>query len=237
MKVHAKEPRDMALFVEHGIRPWQAACLDMDTALADTTAHINQNPYSPSGDVLTGFYVRRDRTFVIPNLWWGVMPQEPYIRIIQHEFGHHIHFEFMGADGSEKWQRWAELTGKRLDFATSTAARHHDRHYVKSYEDFANDFQRTIYGGRDIPLQDWLARLKFYAFLWGQVLDVRIELPIGEKKMIVNGREEKIDVPAQIIDGRTMVPLRVVSEALGAEVDWEPKDGKTEKVIIVKRGQ
>ena len=65
---------------------------------------------------------------------------------------------------------------------------------------------------------------------------MKIELPIGEKKMIINGREQAIDVPAQIISGRTMVPLRVVSEALGAVVDWEPKEGSVATVTITKGG-
>lgn len=66
--------------------------------------------------------------------------------------------------------------------------------------------------------------------------DTVIELPIGQAIMTVNGRVQSIDVPAQIIAGRTMVPLRVISEALGAEVDWEPKDGKVEKVFITRGG-
>lgn len=63
---------------------------------------------------------------------------------------------------------------------------------------------------------------------------LKIELSIGKNVMLVNGREQPIDVPAQIIEGRTMVPLRFVAEALGCEVDWEPKDGKTENVIITR---
>ncbi|MBE7046092.1 MAG: copper amine oxidase N-terminal domain-containing protein [Ruminococcaceae bacterium] len=30
-----------------------------------------------------------------------------------------------------------------------------------------------------------------------------------------------LDVPAQIIDGRTLVPVRAISEAFGADVKWE----------------
>ena len=30
-----------------------------------------------------------------------------------------------------------------------------------------------------------------------------------------------LDVPAQIIDGRTVVPLRFLGEALGAEIEWD----------------
>ncbi len=40
-------------------------------------------------------------------------------------------------------------------------------------------------------------------------------------KVIVNGREVQSDVPAQVINGRTMVPLRAVSESLGADVQWD----------------
>jgi len=50
-------------------------------------------------------------------------------------------------------------------------------------------------------------------------------------EVIVNGREVKGDVPAQILNGRTMTPARVVAEALGAKVDW---DGVTRTVTITK---
>ena len=36
----------------------------------------------------------------------------------------------------------------------------------------------------------------------------------------INGKTVVGDVPAQIIQGRTMVPIRVVSENMGAKVDW-----------------
>lgn len=46
----------------------------------------------------------------------------------------------------------------------------------------------------------------------------------GNKKAItilVNGKEVKTDSPAFIKDGRTMVPVRFISEALGLKVDWD----------------
>lgn len=39
-------------------------------------------------------------------------------------------------------------------------------------------------------------------------------------KIIVNGREVKSDVAPFTKNGRTMVPIRLVSEALGANVEW-----------------
>lgn len=40
-------------------------------------------------------------------------------------------------------------------------------------------------------------------------------------KLIVNGYEIKSDIPPQLINGRTMVPVRWVAEALGADVQWD----------------
>ncbi len=56
-----------------------------------------------------------------------------------------------------------------------------------------------------------------------------LALTIGEKKMVNNGDEVSLDSPAQIIDGRTMVPLRVISESFGCEVGW---DGETKTVTV-----
>lgn len=43
-------------------------------------------------------------------------------------------------------------------------------------------------------------------------------------KHIVNGREIKPDVPPQLINGTTMVPVRWVAEALGPTVNWNEED-------------
>ncbi|MBR6399750.1 MAG: copper amine oxidase N-terminal domain-containing protein [Firmicutes bacterium] len=58
---------------------------------------------------------------------------------------------------------------------------------------------------------------------------VEIKLTIGEETALVNGEENKLLVPAEIKNSRTMVPLRFVSEALGAKVDW---DGETKTITI-----
>ena len=48
----------------------------------------------------------------------------------------------------------------------------------------------------------------------------RVQLTIGELAAMVNGQYVALDVPAMIYRGSTMVPLRFVSEALGADVRW-----------------
>lgn len=48
-----------------------------------------------------------------------------------------------------------------------------------------------------------------------------IELKIGDPVAHVNGIAVVLDVPAKIINGRTLVPLRFVSEYFGAGVQWD----------------
>jgi len=43
-------------------------------------------------------------------------------------------------------------------------------------------------------------------------------------RLIVNGREISPDVAPQLADGRTLVPIRWVAEALGADVQWDAKN-------------
>lgn len=50
--------------------------------------------------------------------------------------------------------------------------------------------------------------------------DITMELTIGETVYKVNGEEKTMDVPAKLENQRTLVPLRVVSETLGCEVNW-----------------
>jgi len=42
-----------------------------------------------------------------------------------------------------------------------------------------------------------------------------------EVRVMVDGRIIEFDVPPQIMNGRTMVPLRFISEALGAQLRWD----------------
>ena len=47
--------------------------------------------------------------------------------------------------------------------------------------------------------------------------------------MLKNDEEITLDVPAQVVNDRTMIPLRAVAEALDAKVDWV---GELRRVVI-----
>lgn len=49
-----------------------------------------------------------------------------------------------------------------------------------------------------------------------------VELTLGSSMARIDGKPTYLDVPADAVQGRTLVPLRFVSEALGADVRWNP---------------
>ena len=58
---------------------------------------------------------------------------------------------------------------------------------------------------------------------------VEISLGIGSDTLYRDGDPVKLDVPAQVVNNRTLVPVRAIAEAYGAYVDW---DDATKTVII-----
>jgi len=56
-----------------------------------------------------------------------------------------------------------------------------------------------------------------------------IELKIDSKYALVNGKKVELDAPLKAIKGRTFVPIRFVSENLGAKVDWD----STNKIVKI----
>ncbi len=59
--------------------------------------------------------------------------------------------------------------------------------------------------------------------------ETQLSLVVDTNIINKNGTEIEIDVPAQIIGDRTMVPVRAISESLDASVNW---DGATRMVLI-----
>ena len=47
-----------------------------------------------------------------------------------------------------------------------------------------------------------------------------VSLRLGSREAVINNVPQNLSVPAQAVNGTTLVPLRFVSEALGAQVKW-----------------
>jgi hypothetical protein len=58
---------------------------------------------------------------------------------------------------------------------------------------------------------------------------ILVSFKVGDSVATVNGVQKQLSPPALIINGRTMVPLRFVSESLGATVNW---DSQTKTVSV-----
>lgn len=61
-----------------------------------------------------------------------------------------------------------------------------------------------------------------------------VDLWIGKNTARVNGAETRTDAAPSLINGRTMLPLRFISESLGSQVKW---DGNTSRVTIISKLQ
>lgn len=61
--------------------------------------------------------------------------------------------------------------------------------------------------------------------------DVSITMQIDSNKMFINEQEIELDVPARIVNDRTVVPLRAISEGMKSVVNW---DNDTRTVTVEK---
>lgn len=52
-----------------------------------------------------------------------------------------------------------------------------------------------------------------------------VDITIDKNEIIINGKSEAIDASARIVNNRTLVPLRAVSQSYGCKVSWDSKAG------------
>lgn len=87
-----------------------------------------------------------------------------------------------------------------------------------------------------VPVADVFRQMGFSVYWDGDLRqtalvseDHHIVIAIGSDLFFANGAIYTLDVPAQIINGRNMLPIRRVLEAVGKDVDWD--DGAQAVVI------
>lgn len=62
--------------------------------------------------------------------------------------------------------------------------------------------------------------------------DNKIELQLNSRTALINGTQSELDVEPQVLENRTLVPLRFLGEALNAQVNW---DGAASSVTITAK--
>lgn len=119
-----------------------------------------------------------------------------------------------------------------LVFGTSNAslvAMSSIRVTVDGQEVLFDDLSPLIVDGRTlIPLRavfgalgaevDWDEATRTVTLTRG---DTAVRLTVGSTEALVGGRVETLDVPATILNGRVLAPLRFAAQALGASVQWK----------------
>jgi len=65
------------------------------------------------------------------------------------------------------------------------------------------------------------------AFIGTNAEHIIIRLMIGKKTFYVNDIQKEMDTEPMILQGRTLLPIRYIAEALGAQVSWNAADRKT----------
>ena len=62
---------------------------------------------------------------------------------------------------------------------------------------------------------------------------IRVEVPVGQPYLKVDGQRVENDTSAVIVDGRTYLPIRKVLESFGAEVTW---NSQVQRVEVISAG-
>ncbi|HEV8019802.1 MAG TPA: copper amine oxidase N-terminal domain-containing protein [Candidatus Lustribacter sp.] len=57
-----------------------------------------------------------------------------------------------------------------------------------------------------------------------------VKVTVGKPEVVINGESRPLDVPPEIYKGSIVVPVRVISEGMGAYVQWVPE----KKLVVVR---
>ncbi len=75
-----------------------------------------------------------------------------------------------------------------------------------------------------------------YSQAEGTDAKLEVKLILGQSAYMVNDEVRTMDVAPFVEDGRTLVPVRFVGEAFGAEAKSFPEEGSVEEVVLTRDG-
>ena len=201
--------------------------------IADKTYNLGACFTDYSGNIkeeipnLTGAYIDEKRGALKVT---DIKPEDYPGKLFDNGIYHLYDYQFF-------FRNLQENVAKRLSAYNEKYADRIDVYYNDDIMSF--DVEPVIENGRTlVPLRvifESMGCAVYYSIDDGkQIVSARrandnLFLTIGENKMYFNGEEKALDVPAKIKDGRTLVPLRAISEAFECEVYWY---GDTKKIDI-----
>ncbi|MDP4118072.1 MAG: copper amine oxidase N-terminal domain-containing protein [Bacillota bacterium] len=110
--------------------------------------------------------------------------------------------------------------------------------FVKSVEE-ALDVAPTVINGRTLVPARFVAEKLGAVVTWDEDAqaviietdNTLVSIVLGASEFRISGEAFPLDVPARIINGRTMVPLRVIANALGQQVNYFA-DGNKGLIVV-----
>lgn len=134
--------------------------------------------------------------------------------VFAEEFSNDANVDYGYDESYDESEKQKDVTSSRSDDIT---------------EGYDEDYDET--GSQDVTSSKYDDREQSYNKDFDErVTDVgetSVSIPDGIK-VFLNGKQLTFDVKPMLINSRTMVPMRVIFEALGAEVSW---DGETQTAI------
>ncbi|QIB69921.1 copper amine oxidase N-terminal domain-containing protein [Aminipila butyrica] len=76
---------------------------------------------------------------------------------------------------------------------------------------------------------EWNSAEKSITAVYPDTTPITIQMKIGDQTMYVNGKAVLIDVPPQIVSGKTLVPLKAISSSLGVGIGYD----NAHKVVVL----
>lgn len=132
----------------------------------------------------------------------------------EEEFSNSANIDYGYDESYDETEKPEDVTSGRSDDVSTS--------YDEDYDEGANS---------DITSSKYDDKEQSYNESFDERVTDTEEIPVSKPegiKVFLNGKQLEFDVEPMLINSRTMVPMRVIFEALGAKVDW---DGSTQTAI------
>ena len=192
----------MPLGIEIILLPFRITEVDGYGSPADGIAH-----YASKKIYLSAFWTDEFTTVAYRLRAWE--------KTLAHELGHLVHYAYLAAP------QYGNPVGLWQTFKTVHNISHANNSYETDLSEAFAESWRLIF----VPMTqhtphrhgvNWgVIGLKEWMLSLTKCMTVAVSSTVAHNKIYTNGTVTQVDVPAQIVSGRTMVPLRFIAEQMG----------------------